>query len=198
VQGKQRIRIRKAVQGDAPVLAELMNAAGEGIPAYLWSGMAPSGGDVMAFGAARVAREQGDFSYRNMYVAEIDGQVAGMLLSYQLPDPYVLDQLESYPALVRPLVRLEALAAGSWYINAIATGESWRGVGIGTRLMALGQVLAMQARVATLSLIVSEHNAGAMNLYTRLNFAPAARQPVMPAPGLPSEGDWVLMTRRAP
>jgi len=180
------------------VLAELMNAAGEGIPAYLWSGMVPGGGDVMAFGATRVAREQGDFSYRNMYVAENEGKVAGMLLSYRLPDPNVLDELDSYPELVRPLVRLEALAAGSWYINAIATGDSWRGRGIGTRLMALGQVLALQARVATLSLIVSEHNEGAMNLYTRLNFTPAARQPVVPSPGLPSEGDWVLMTRGVP
>lgn len=196
VQGSGQMRLRKANPGDAPALAVLMNEAGEGIPKYLWAQSVDHGGDVMALGAARVAREQGDFSYRNMYVAEIDGAVAGMLLSYPLPDPYVLDGLETYPEVVRPLVRLEALAAGSWYINAIAAGGHWRGQGIGTRLMALGQVLALQARISTLSLIVSEHNTGAMRLYRRLNFEPVARQPVVPAQGLPSEGDWLLMTRR--
>jgi pimeloyl-ACP methyl ester carboxylesterase len=45
------LTIRKAKAEDAPKLAELMNIAGEGLPAHLWERMAGPGEDVLAFGA---------------------------------------------------------------------------------------------------------------------------------------------------
>lgn len=74
--------------------------------------------------ALRAARESGGFSYRNAHVAERDGRVVAMLLGYRLPEPYDAGDLEALPSVVRPLVELEALAPGSWYVNAVAALEA--------------------------------------------------------------------------
>lgn len=66
-----KVTIKKAKGEDAPKLAVPMNIAGEGIPAWLWERMADPGEDVMAFGARRVARTEGDFSYTNALTLEI-------------------------------------------------------------------------------------------------------------------------------
>jgi ribosomal protein S18 acetylase RimI-like enzyme len=192
---RRAVSIRKAVAEDAAELAVLMNSAGEGIPAYLWSRMAEPGMDIMEFGAQRVARTEGGFSFRNVHVAAIDLSIAGMLLSYRLPDPYDLDDLDQYPEVVRPLVELEAQVPGSWYINAVATAESCRGRGVGKGLMALAEDLAQQAGASTLSLIVAEHNLIALNLYKKLGYQTLAARRGLPIPGSPDHGSWLLMTR---
>jgi ribosomal protein S18 acetylase RimI-like enzyme len=187
--------IRPATPEDAAVLAELMNAAGEGLPAFLWSRMAGPDEDVMAVGARRVARDEGGFSYTHAHVAEESGAVAGMLVGYRLPDPYAIGDLEAYPEVVRPLVELEAQAPGAWYVNAIATGQAHRGRGIGTRLMRLAESLAREAGAESMSLIVAEGNAGAKRLYENLGYRVVARRPIAPFPGCPHDGDWILMTK---
>lgn len=187
--------LRPATAADAPILAELMNVAGEGLPAFLWAGMADDDEDPMAVGARRVARPEGGFSHVHARVAEIAGDIAGMLLGYRLPDPYDLDDPASYPPVVLPLVELEALAPGSWYVNAVATTQAQRGRGVGTRLMALAESLAEETGARDVSLIVAEENAGARRLYERLGYRPVARRPIVPFAGCPHEGDWLLMRK---
>ncbi len=187
--------IRKAVPEDAGQLAELMNAAGEGLPAWLWSQMAGPAEDVMSFGALRVAGTDSSFSYRNAHVAELDGAIAGMLLGYQLDNPYDVSALDDCPEVVRPLIELESRVPGSWYINAIATVPAVRGQGIGSRLMQLAEDLAIRSRSNSLSLIVARDNDAAARLYKRLGYHPVATRPIIGFPGCQHSGDWMLMTR---
>jgi ribosomal protein S18 acetylase RimI-like enzyme len=187
--------LRKATPGDSRALAELMNMAGEGLPAHLWAEMAGPGEDVMEVGARRVARAEGSFSYANAEVLTVGGTLAGMLLAYRLPDPYETGPLEELPAVVRGLVELEALAPGSFYVNAVATTPAHRGQGIGSRLMQLAEARARESGARTLSLIVAEDNAGARRLYERLGYATAARRPITSYPGCKHTGDWILMTK---
>lgn len=187
--------IRKATREDSPALARLMNVAGEGIPAYLWSRMAGPGENSMTLGAQRVARTEGSFSYTNAYVAEVHEIIAGMLLSYRLPDPYEAGPLDDYPDVVRPLIELEALVPGAWYINAIACLAAFRGQGIGSRLMWLAETLARAAGADRIALIVAEENAGAKRLYQRLGYTSVSRRAMLPFPGCPHRGDWLLMQR---
>ncbi len=98
-------------------LAYLINLAGEGIPEYLWNGMAIAGQSALDVGAQRAARNEGNFSYRNARVCCDGDALQGMVLAYRQPDPYDTGNLDDYPAPVRPLVELEAQAPGSWYIN---------------------------------------------------------------------------------
>jgi ribosomal protein S18 acetylase RimI-like enzyme len=190
-----RMTIRKAKVEDAPKLAELMNIAGEGIPAYLWECMAAPGEDVLAFGARRVARTEGGFSYTNACVAACDGVMAGMLLGYRLPEPYEVGSLDELPAVVRPLVELEALVPGSWYVNAVATEVAYRGQGVARKLMRRAERLAEASDAKALSLIVAEENARARRLYEKLGYEAIARRPIVQFPRCPHTGDWVLMKK---
>lgn len=118
-----------------------------------------------------------------------------MLLGYRLADPYDAGDLEGLPAVVRPMVELESLVPGSWYINALATLEGERGLGVGSRLLELAHVLARASGATRLSIIVARENEGAARLYARCGYAPQASRPVVPYPGLVLGGDWVLMSR---
>jgi hypothetical protein len=94
---------RPARKADASALAVLVDIAGEGMPAYMWSTLASPGQSLLEVGRERAARETGGFSYRNAVVAEIDGEIAASLVGYRLDDPYDLDGgLADAPDIVRP------------------------------------------------------------------------------------------------
>jgi hypothetical protein len=112
---------RPATKADASALAVLVDIAGEGLPAHLWSTLKAPGESILEVGRERATREEGGFTYRNAIVAEAGGEIAACLVGYRLDDSYDLGNLEEIPELVRPLVLLEAKAPGSWYINVLAT-----------------------------------------------------------------------------
>jgi len=115
------LTFRPATKADASALAVLVDIAGEGLPAHLWSTLKVPGQSILEVGRERAVREQGGFSYRNAIVAEVGGEIAACLVGYRLDDPYDPGNLAEIPELVRPLVLLEAKAPGSWYVNVLAT-----------------------------------------------------------------------------
>jgi ribosomal protein S18 acetylase RimI-like enzyme len=189
--------VRPARQQDAAPLARLIDIAGEGIPTYLWAQAAEAGETALEVGVRRAAREEGGFSYRNAFVDEVEGQVAGMLLGYRQPDPYDPGDLSDLPAVVRPMVELEALAPGSWYVNALAVFPAFRGRGLGSGLLALAVRLAGESGARALSVIVAAENAPARALYERNGYRAAARRPVVAFSGFAHGGDWMLMVKDA-
>ena len=189
------MKIQSADIDDAYELAYLINLAGEGIPFYLWSMMAAPGETPIDVGVQRAARDEGGFSYKHARVIKSNGAVLGMIMSYPLDDPYEVEDLESYPAVVRPLVSLEAKAPGSWYINAIATFEQHRGKGVATQLLNEAEALALQRGVDNVSLIVASENTSARGLYLRRGYETQASLPVIHYPGCSHGGRWELMIK---
>ena len=169
--------------------------AGEELPVFQWRQKAVKGQDPLDIGAQRAAREEGFFSYRHARVVEIDDQVAGMMLSYLLPDPYGTGELDSCPAIVRPLLELESMVPGSWYVNAIATYEQFRGRGVASALMSECDDHARKAGATKLSLIVASENEGARALYLKLGYREIGSRPLLGYPGGPGGGEWLLMVR---
>jgi ribosomal protein S18 acetylase RimI-like enzyme len=187
---------RPATKADASALAVLVDIAGEGIPAYMWSTLAAPGQSLLELGRDRAARETGGFSYKNAVVAEIDGEVAAGLVGYRLDDPYDLDaSIAEAPEIVRPLVRLEAKAPGSWYVNVLATFPEFRRRGIGARLLAIAAEKADEEAAPALSVIVGSWNGGAARLYGGAGYEAVARENAILFPGCLHQGDWVLMVR---
>jgi len=189
------MQTRAASPKDAKALAYLIDLAGEGLPSFLWAGMASENEKPLDVGARRAAREEGSFSYRNATVVEIDGEPAAMVLGYLQPETYDLSDLAQYPEVVRPLVELEALESGSWYINAIATYEKFRGRGIATDLMNLSEDHAKSRGAKRISLIVASENISAKRLYEKLGYLQVASRPVIPFEGCLHEGHWLLMAK---
>lgn len=186
--------LRPAVAADAPLLAELVNHAGEGLPLYLWTQMAAPGESGWDVGRRRAAREEGSFSYRNATIIEHHGERAGCLIGYGIadePQPIQSDM----PAMFVPLQELENLAPDSWYVNALAVLPRFRGMGLGTRLLHRAEVIARALGGRGLSVIVSDANAGARRLYERCGYREAATRPMI-KDGWRNDGrNWVLLKK---
>jgi ribosomal protein S18 acetylase RimI-like enzyme len=190
------MEIRDARATDASQLAHLINLAGEGIPEYLWRAMIEGSESPLEVGARRAARSEGSFSYTNARVCIERDAMLGMLLAYRQPDPFEVGRIADYPEVVRPLVQLEARAPGSWYINAVATFEQYRGRGVASRLIADTELRAAAGSCDRVSLIVASENVGATRLYEHLGYEVTDSLPVATYPGCLHGGNWVLMVKR--
>jgi ribosomal protein S18 acetylase RimI-like enzyme len=185
---------RAATVDDASVLAELINYAGEGLPLYLWSRMAEPGEGAWDVGRHRAAREEGSFSYRNATIIEHDGQCAGCLIGYEIPDkPEPIP--DDMPAMFVPLQELENLAPGTWYINVLAVRPQFRNQGLGTKLMALAEEKAQRLGKRGMSVIVSDANLGARRIYTRLGYNEMARRLMIKENWEHGGENWILLTK---
>lgn len=186
--------IRHATLSDAPILAELVNYAGEGLPLYLWSKMAAPGESAWDVGRKRAAREEGSFSYRNATVIEQDGACAGALIGYEIadaPEPAGADM----PAMFVPLQELENLAPSTWYVNILAVLPRFRGQGLGAQLLGVADETGRKLGKTGMSVIVSDANHGARRLYERCGYRAAASR-AMVKEGWDGEGaNWVLLTK---
>lgn len=182
---------------DAEAMAELVNYAGEGLPLYLWSGLAEPGETAWDVGVKRAARDQGGFSYRNAVMIDAGGAAAGCLIGYAIADE-VAPVPADIPAMFRPLLELENLAPGSWYVNVLAVMPQHRAKGFGSRLLAVADELGRAAGKRAMSVIVSDANAGARRLYERCGYAEVASR-AMVKEGWENDGDnWVLLTKALP
>ncbi len=191
--GGPRAALRPARPGDAPVLARLVDMAGEGLPRHLWSQMAAPGESVWEVGARRARRESGAFSWRNATIAEVDGQAAAGLVGYALAETAATDPLDEMPPIFRPLEELERLAPGTWYVNVLATVPEHRGTGLGRLLLGHARSLASEGGRARLSLVVADTNAAARGLYAATGFAERARRPVVRNGWASDAENWILM-----
>ena len=192
--------IRPATLADAAALTVLMDIAGEGFPNQLWQEMAGPGRSALEVGRERARREEGGFSYRNTTLIEVDGALAACLVGYMLDDPYDLSVLDDTPEPFQPLVRLEAQAPGTWYVNVLATFPEFRGHGLGSKLLSVAEERARQTKTPGktpgMSVIVGSWNEGAGRLYRRAGYNAVAAEAAILPPDFPQSGDWTLMTRQ--
>lgn len=186
--------IRKAVASDAAHLVRFINMAADDLPLHFWRRAVGPDGDAHVYGMERAARETGNFSYRNAWIAQIGGEVAGCLLGYGADaEPAAIDP-QTEPVFV-PLLELEALACGSWYLNVLATYGDFRGRGIGSTLLAFAQQVAQDAGAASVSLIAADTHVDALRLYAAHGFAEVARRPVVKGDWQVAAQEWILLVK---
>ena len=186
---------RRATLDDVAALAELVEFASEGLALCLWTQLAGPGGDPWQIGRNRVSSETAGISYRNALIAERAGSTIGALIGRSLPDEPEPSG-DTLPALLVPLHELMNMAAGTWYVHALAVYPQHRGCGLGAALLAEADKFAASAGTSGLSLIVSDTNTGARRLYERTGFREAARRRMV-KDGCQHPGtDWVLMAKR--
>ena len=185
---------RKATSEDATELAELVNMAGEGMPVYLWQQLASDGQSAWDVGRERARREEGGFSFRNTVVREENGRAVASLVSYPLADsPEPIDS--DTQAMFVPLLELENMAPGSWYVNVLATYPDYRGLGYGSQLLAIADQLAASSGCLELSIIVSDGNPGAQRLYERSGYRELASRPMARGEWENPGENWILLVK---
>lgn len=186
--------IRDARADDADHLVRFINMAADALPLYFWKKSAGPGGDPIALGRERAARETGNFSYRNAWLAEVDGQVAACLLGYPAAmEPEAIDP--DTPPLFVPLLQLEAMAPGSWYLNVLATYPQFRGMGLGSALLAHAEAVTRIAGRSTISLIAEDTHQDALRLYRAKGFTEIARRPLVKEDWAVDASEWILFTK---
>ncbi len=185
------VLVRPASRRDCRSIAELFLIASDGLAEYIWRQSGPGQASPLDIGEQRYAREDALFSYRNCLIADVHGSVAGMLHSFPMQPPSGREAEPPDPVL-RPYTELEDY--GSLYISGIAVFPAYRGLGIGSRLLAEAHAAARRSGHPRVSLICFENNHGAMRLYRRLGYREIDRRPLVPHPSLRyRDGDAVLL-----
>lgn len=187
--------IRRARPTDAEALVDLVEFASEGLVHRVWAAMAEPGESLRAVGLRRARREKGDFSYTKAFLAEDSEGIAAGMIGYALPETPEPVDLDSLPPIFRPLLELELLAPGTWYLNVLATYPGCRGRGFGSALLEKADRLAAESGCRELSIIVSDGNPGARRLYERHGFRERASRPLVKE-GWENPGEnWVLLVK---
>ena len=118
-------------------------------------------------------RELSQYSYRNALVATIDGEAAGAIVGYdgarlqELRVPLIALIKEQ---LVESLEIEEETAAGEFYIDSLAVAPSFRGKGVGRRLLAAMRDKAFDSGYENVGLLVDFDNPRAEKLYSSAGF----------------------------
>ncbi len=187
----QAPHFRPARKSESRIIAQLYSTASDGVADYVWTQLAQPGEDILDVGTRRYARDDTEFSYRNCTMAEVGGEVAGMMVAYSMthnpdPDPDMDPVLRPFAILEQP---------DSYYICGVAIYPQYRNHGLGSRFIEIAQHDALARDLAQLSLIVFENNTRAKRLYERHGFYETARQPVVPHPLIHHTGDALLMVK---
>ncbi|WP_210527498.1 GNAT family N-acetyltransferase [Rubellimicrobium arenae] len=185
---------RRATPDDAAALTDLVDIAGEGLASYLWARQVQEGETPQDVGRRRALREEGSFSFRNAVVADEGRGVVAALIGYPLanvPDPIPDD----FPPMFVPLQELENLAAGTWYVNALAAYPDQRGQGHGTALLGIAEGLARGLGRRGVSMIVSDANPRAGRLYERCGFRAIESRPMVKETWDNPGSTWTLMMK---
>ena len=177
-------------------MAELVNIAGEGLPLYLWSKIAGPNETAWDVGYERASRESGGFAFGNTILRQVDDRVAACLVGYALPNaPQANDRGDVADILV-PLLELEDMALGTWYVNVLATYPEFRGSGYGTELLQVADRLGRQADCEAMSIIVSDANHGARKLYERQGYTRSGSRPMVKEQWENPGENWILLLKQ--
>lgn len=122
-------------------------------------------------------REDNMHSYRYTYIAEIDNQIAGIVVMYPGHIAADLDSnlsrwLTEKGASVTQ-VDAECLS-DEFYINTVCTMPAFRGNGIGTLLLHHAEIVAKQIGMEKTSLNVDIQKTSALKLYERIGYTIAS------------------------
>ncbi|MCL4530927.1 MAG: GNAT family N-acetyltransferase [Chloroflexi bacterium] len=176
------VSIRPARPDDAMIAASLMRLT-MGRSADLFSDV-ESGWTSEKLLAALFAHKGGRFSCQVGTVLEVDGKAVGLLVSYPASKMAMLDLAAGRNLLsvlgIRPMIRfakrispmmnIREAERGEYYISNVGVAPEFQGNGYGAHLLSFAEEQARKFNLKKCSLIVDEHNNGAIRLYQRSGY----------------------------
>ncbi len=183
--------LRPATPNDADSIAKLAIEAGEGLPASIWKGMARSSDTPMSVGVRLAKKDHGTFSWANAVVAEVDGEIAGMMISHITAETAEPFSEETHPTL-RPILSLENQALETRFISLIATFSDFHGQRVAKHL---AKFAYDHKGKCGLSAVVTDNNEAGLNFYQELGFELTANAPVISTNWDTDSQRWHLLTK---
>jgi len=168
----EELKIRGAMKKDANKAAELIHIAITDIAEQLTGKTKKE--NIRKTLSQLVREENNRLSFQNMIVADIFGDIAGIILIYPGEDAPHLDE----PTLkrLRRKTRNEGMIFDKeaneedMYVDTICVDDQFRGYGIGTTLLKEAEKIAKQKGYSRISLNVAQGNPIAKQLYKRMGY----------------------------
>ena len=131
-------------------------------------------------------REDSQYSYKNCYVCEVDGVVAGVICSYDGSRLHelrkaLLDELQRRGAKLDKKLTDEC-ESGELYIDSLAVFKEYRGMGIAKALIARVEEKSKEIGISPIGLLVDKENPNAARLYASLGFEPVNEREFLEIP----------------
>ena len=190
------LALRPARADEARQLAAWASEASSGIDDYVWAALRPPDDpdrDLLDIGAEQYAMPGVSWGYEFVDVAEADGAPAGMVHHHLLR----ADDDPSDDAVFNAFARLEAAAAGHWYVSNMIVDPEHRGRGFGRALLRHATDAGARAGCPATSLLVFEGNAAAVALYESAGFRKTGANPMPPDPLIRGQGDLLILSQPA-
>ena len=171
------IIVRPATSADVKIGAGLIYMTKGRLADFLLGADTPSKAESVL--AELFVKERNRYSYQFVDVAEMNGKIVGLLLSYsgremqslKFPMARQLFVIYGLPGLFRfvrrslPLMGVKEAKADEYYINALAVLPGFQGQGIGTQLLHRSENKARTLDLSKCSLTVEIGNRQAISLY---------------------------------
>jgi ribosomal protein S18 acetylase RimI-like enzyme len=188
---------RNATREDCSAVAELVNDASGGLVDFLFHNLVP-GKTPVEFLTDSLRTDRSHYSFRNAEIAEIDGEIAGMSVSFEAEKHRITKEMRHF----FPPDRLEHLyemynsrVPGSLYIDALAVRQQYRRSGVASGLLSRAEHKAMKAGKGSTSLIALADNHPALKLYEKSGFKRVKHIAIEHHKLIPHHGGAYLMRR---
>ena len=162
------LNIRKAAKSDAPLIAKVVAMAIGEESAILYGGE-----NYMNVFEEIALLEDSQYSYRNAFVAEINGNAVGAVVAYDGAELYPLRKttLEIiYKHTAKELQIADETDSSEFYLDSLAVLPEYRGRGIGAQLILAVKDRALNEYNKNLGLLVDFENPDAERLYQSVGF----------------------------
>ena len=162
------LNIRKATINDATLIAKVVAMAIGEESAILYGGE-----NYMNVFEEIALLENSQYSYRNAFVAEINGKAAGAVVAYDGAELYPLRKttLEIiYKHTAKELQMADETDSSEFYLDSLAVLPEYRGRGIGAQLILAVKDRAFNEYNKNLGLLVDFENPDAERLYQSVGF----------------------------
>ncbi|SEM75415.1 Acetyltransferase (GNAT) family protein [Mesobacillus persicus] len=169
----EELKIRGAVKKDAKKAVELIHIAITDIAEQLTGQTKKE--NVRKTLSQFFCEDNNRLSYQNMIVADLIGEIAGIILTYPGEEATRLDE----PILkrLRKKRRNEEIFfdkeanENDFYIDTLCVNDLYRGYGIGTILLKEAEKMAIEKGYSRVSLNVAQDNQMAKKLYQRVGYS---------------------------
>lgn len=177
-----KIQIRSAIAIDADPSTQLIYLTMGSMADYLLGGGDDAAAKNVLF--QLFLRQKNRYSHQYTDLAIINGEIAGLLLSYpgqvlkslNFPMARNMSAVNKFPHLLRflkrslPLLKIKEATADEYFINNLAVFPAHQGRGIGKRLMSLANKKAKESGLNKCALTVEIKNRPAVELYHHLGY----------------------------
>ncbi len=187
---------RKGEKKDSLPIAELNHIASGGAIEFLFRDLIPNLTPVQIV-AANLENDAYPHSYKSAIVAEYDGAVIGMSLSFPGKYHRITEEMKMF----FPPDRIDhfrnffsAPVEKSYFLDALCVREDFRNRGIGGQLIELTKGKARKEGYDSLSLLVFRDNTNARTVYEKNGFKTIDWIDLKPHERIPHEGGCVLMS----